>query len=540
MRSGTTKWLLTGAELLAPAAGAQAQSLDQAAVAYSHYRVADAQAQLAAVARSATDPGERARAYRELARIHWHLYGDTDRALALVHQANALGEGQCENASLLARILHEGDGDARLLTDADALIQECALPGDASPIRLAGASAALEAAAQIPLHRPSLDRAKILLDGLDEDARSSLAGASLRLQLSILLEDPAGALKAWKDYFWLPDDRDVPQALAAIYPSAAQQFAAALGPDADAQSRVALVDLLVRAGFAAAAERFGTAQRLGEVAGSHRRWLKASAYFSARKELEAVILQSNRVVAQGGQAVDLAAAVDRFRAALLAAVPGGSADAVLEAEYGLRGQLGNDDGYAGVHYGHVIQNERLQIEQYGHRANVNFVALDNMISNGFNSWFWDGRAARGGWTEADQTIVQIRPLYTTNPLAGWGLYSQGGGERGNGGRDENRSLTDAAAVRATGAVYMPALADRLEMQAVDQIGNRARAQAPGGDLRSAFLREYWRGALQGFIAHEGRRSTGCWFGALRCSMIPTWNIARSSQRSPSPTTPAWR
>ena len=52
------------------------------------------------------------------------------------------------------------------------------------------------------------------------------------------------------------------------------------------------------------------------------------------------------------------------------------------------------------------------------------------------------------------------------------------------------------------------LADRLSLQVADQVGRRARALAgPGGDLRRAFLAEYWRASFQQSIfLHEGRHA----------------------------------
>jgi hypothetical protein len=47
----------------------------------------------------------------------------------------------------------------------------------------------------------------------------------------------------------------------------------------------------------------------------------------------------------------------------------------------------------------------------------------------------------------------------------------------------------------------------LNLQAADQIGARVRSLSGSGDLRRAFLQEYWRASFQhSMVAHEGRHA----------------------------------
>jgi hypothetical protein len=495
--------------LLLCGCSAQARTFDEAVSAYAQNRVSEAEAAFRALAEAPNGAAsERARAYRELARISWHIDGDGPKALALIGKADALGEGRCGTAKLLARVLQEGDGDARLLEEAGALMQRCETPGQAAPIRMAAANAALDLSASgKPIKEAAFAQAKALVAGLDEEASGSLEGASLRLQLSLLEGDAQRALAAWKDYFWLID-RDVPQGLAGTYPAAAPVFEAALSAGADPVAKLTLVDLLVRAGFAVPARRFSEVHALDRVAGNHPLRKKAAAYFAAREALQAEVLQSNRKVARGGTAADLAAATGRMKEALLQAVgQAGKGDAALQQAYGIRGFVGDTDGFESVHYGHVVQNERLLIAQYGHQADAAFVTLDNMISNGFGTWLWDGRAATGGFAEADQTILQVRPEWTTGPLLAWRLFTGAADRKELIERQKELAAADESLVRGRGVAYLAGLADRLNLQAADQIGARVRALGGSGELRRAFLQEYWRASFQhSMVAHEGRHA----------------------------------
>jgi hypothetical protein len=180
----------------------------------------------------------------------------------------------------------------------------------------------------------------------------------------------------------------------------------------------------------------------------------------------------------------------------------------LRKAYGLSGQVGNTEGYASVHFGHVVQDERRTIEQYGHRAEVTFLSLDNMISNGFNSWLWDGTAAAGGWTAPGPLIVQVRPEWTSNPLSAWSLFSGGADRQRLLARQPSRAAADVAALKHVSVAYLPGLADRLKIQSAEQIGARAKQRAgAGGDLKRAFLAEYSRATFeQSILGHEGRHA----------------------------------
>jgi hypothetical protein len=194
---------------------------------------------------------------------------------------------------------------------------------------------------------------------------------------------------------------------------------------------------------------------------------------------------------------------------MLAAAAGETGDptAVVRKTYGLYGTVGDTSGFASVHLGHVIQDERRTIEQYGHSAEVGFLSLDHMLSNGYESWLWDGSAEAGGWAEAGPVIVQVRTAYAPGPLKAWRLATDERFRRELLDQQSEKSTTDLAALGKRDVAYLPGLSDRLRVQVADQVLARARAQSSGSDLRRAFLDEYWRASFQQSIfAHEGRHA----------------------------------
>ncbi|HEY0114978.1 MAG TPA: hypothetical protein VGB54_04595 [Allosphingosinicella sp.] len=489
-----------------------AQDLDQAREAYRANRVAEAEAMLAAIAANpATPPADRAASLRLAGRIAWRVDGDFGRARAALQAAALIDADACATATETARLLQEAQRAADLLAQADALAARCAEPGTGDRLLLEAAQAALDLAAAGGAQQArerALARAQSLFAAAGEEARRGLRGSAIDLQLALLRRDAPRALQAWRNYFWLRE-ADLPQGLVPRSGSATTAFTQGLARTARVDRKLALIDLLVRAGFAKEAERFAAAGRVANQAPAHPLWRRAAAYFAARRELEAALLAANRAIARGQTGGDAQALYERFTRQLLpVAGAAGDPKVVLRDAYGLYGTAGRTGGFPSIHLGHIVQNERRTVEQYGHRADVGFIAVDNMLANGFQSWLWDGSAAAGGWTEDGPVIVQVRPEYTSSPLRAWRVFQGGRARADLAARQAQRATADLAALSGRDAATLAGLADRLQLQVIDQIGTRARSLAGGGgDLRRSFLEEYWRATLQhSILVHEGRHA----------------------------------
>ncbi len=499
--------LCLAALLLAACSDPVPETIDGAMQAYGQNRVAEAERILRKIA---ADPGssalDKARAHRQLGRIAWLVDGDSGRALREIRAAGAGATERCAAAGLEARVLHEAQKADLLLSRLGPLLATCEQPDLADRIRLRAAAAGLDLAAAG--RREALDGAARLLAAVGAERRESLTGSAIALELALLQGDAPAALKAWKDYFWLTG-ADVPQGLAAAYPAATPVFEAGLNGGAGAAPRLRLVDLLVRAGFAQAAERFARLAGLDRAARADPLWGKAKAYFEARHTLETAVLKSNRRDARGGSAADLEELLDAALARLMiGARESGDTKAALLRAYSLYSKAGDTDGHDSLHLGHAIERGSWPVEQYGHRAQATFIALDNMVANGFNSWLWDGSAATGGWAEEGPVIVQIRPEFTSTPFTAWALFSDGPARTRLLDELEREEVADRAALAGGDVAYLPGLASRIRLQVADQVGRRAKAGLPpGGDLRRAFLAEYWRASFQqSMLVHEGRHA----------------------------------
>lgn len=171
----------------------------------------------------------------------------------------------------------------------------------------------------------------------------------------------------------------------------------------------------------------------------------------------------------------------------------------LESTYGTLINLGKTGDVEDLHAGHRVVDEQRTVEQYGRSATVEFIQLDTMISNGFESWSRDGTSQHGGWGSAAK-IVQVRPAYADGPARVWRRLTD----------PELRAKSDETIAKETAAdwaraaknpyAYLLGLARRMERDAV----LRMIARTPS---REAFLADYAKAMNESSIfAHEGRHA----------------------------------
>jgi hypothetical protein len=86
--------------------------------------------------------------------------------------------------------------------------------------------------------------------------------------------------------------------------------------------------------------------------------------------------------------------------------------------FGTYADLGVTAGFYDLHYGHAVLDRTETVEQYGRTARLRYVVLDEMASDGFQTWAWDGEAAHGGWAESE-TIYHVRPAAGDAALEAW-------------------------------------------------------------------------------------------------------------------------
>lgn len=495
-------------------ASASAASLDDAQSLYSRNQVAAAVKEYQAVA---TDPkadsNTRSIAERELGRIAWLIDGDAPTALKHIAAARTIGGPKaCGAADMLARVLHESRRNDEALQHETGLLAACDDPARKDAVRVRLIQARLDLAAAHP------DRSTTLLAQASAEAaqlsdEAGVEGARVRVETALLTNQAQSALRAWRDYFWL-DDSDAPQALQSL--GATAIFTKGLSAGATDDDRLRLADLLMRAGFSEQSRRYAVTHGLPGTASADPRWKKLQAYWHFRDAFDPLMLKINRGLAHGAKSdASLAAAAavlnpaakEQMGALMAAAGATGDPEAALKREYGLVGSVGTTSGYPSVHLGHLIEDRDETITQYGHTAKIHFMAIDNMIANGFESWLWDGGPMVGGWS-ANDIIVHVRPGYVQSPLRSFQLTHDTEARRKLLADQPKEAAEDIAKLKARPVATLEGLNDRLEMQYIDQIWAATRSKGGSdAEVRRNFLAEYSRANLdQSIIKHEGRHA----------------------------------
>lgn len=494
---------IAAALFLSASGTAVAASLSEAQDAYDNNKLPEAGRLFSAIA---ADPNasadDRANADIALARIAWLVDGNADAAL---RRLSAAGAEPCDAGIMKLRVLKEAKRDQETINSEPTLLNACPEPAKRDELRAHAIAARLDLA-----QTNAARRTRLLLDAaadahlLTPDAGAE--GARVRLELALMTNDAPAALAAWKDYFWL-DDNDAPQALTRF--DATRRFTRGLAKRATATDKLNLAELLMRAGFGEESRRYAEARGLPGAAARNPIWKRLSAYWTERDKLEVEVLRVNREFAHGQKDDHTleVAAKSAMGKLMKAAGASGDPQAALLKYYGLVGSVGMTNGYPSIHLGHVIENRDEQVTQYGHSAKIHFMAIDNMISNGFTSWLWDGSAMVGGW-QSNGTIIQVRPAYVSGPLNAYRLTQDGPEHEKVIARQAKRAADDVAQLRQRPVATLEGLNDRLRLQAADQVEKAARSKATNQqELRRLFLAEYSRATFNhSIMIHEGRHA----------------------------------
>ncbi|UCG50130.1 MAG: hypothetical protein JSU94_10140, partial [Phycisphaerales bacterium] len=171
----------------------------------------------------------------------------------------------------------------------------------------------------------------------------------------------------------------------------------------------------------------------------------------------------------------------------------------------LAGWSGNYRGYV-LQMGHCVVDESMTVEQYGYEADLRFVLLDTMVSNGYSSWFWDGELMIGGWA-IGSTIAQVRRGGLVQAFDFLRKMTDQREQDREKELIEKETALDELLAEENPYAFLPGLARRLRFNAAGRIYDSVKAQGyEGDDLCVAFVAECVRLHTESTIDHEGRHA----------------------------------
>ncbi len=504
--------------------GTSPGSVEAAETAYFRFDLAQASAIYEHVwaDRDSTDR-DRAKAGSQLARFAVLFEQDIGRARKLLSGAEEI-EGERVSALLtLARIEREHGDYARALAAAERAAASSGTPIERVEADTEFAWAVLESASAAIL-RGEVDKVdhELLSDAFGRirsvlDVRPGVLDPSLvGLELALILGKGSAVLDAWNSYFHVapgtvptgvlerpgltlarltPDwNGEMPaqgtrtelvQALAGSRMFRSAALLASLGHATDTPPDPGIRDILAYTDYLAAIDRITSAFYRASAAGAGD-----STRYRGDLEREAAALWPRLHWPQEPP---------QFSSSAFAAE--------LGRRFGTQIELKTANGHFGLHMGHRVIDEDYQVEQYGQKATLNFIALDLMVSNGYSSWFWDGRANVGGWAD-NPVITQIRPAYAGAGVENWERITDPKLRTEAEEEIARHAAMDLELARKDPAGYLPGLALRVGFEATERV--RAELEAgglEGADLRLAFIAEVERIDFESsIIAHEGRHA----------------------------------
>jgi len=504
--------IFTAALLGAASARAATPSLQAADETYFQMKVPESRALYAAILDDpAAAAADRAGASRGLARIQWLIDEDATAAKATLERGLATGADLCATLRLDVRVLRESGEPKAAAAVAAAHAADC--PGAALTDRLlidrGKAELAWARSAEGPARTAALAQARTTLAGLSKLGQLIPDATRLKLGVALMASDGAAALEAWRDFFWLTD-HNAPASYKADDAAVAALFRGALSARPRLADEVGLEALLVRGGFYEEARAFDAQRGLASRAAALPAYRTIAAYFEFRRRFDAATLAFNLAYARGrgdGKAYEKQVMQILAETATRLGKPGGDPLAALHDAFGIHGTMGETGGVQSVHAGHVVEDNQYAVDQFGRHGTMRFVSVDNMISNGYQSWLWDGLAATGGWS-SDQDIVQVRAGYTPGALETLASFDPEMVRR-NQALQAQADARDAEALKTKAVVFLPGLRLRLIRESRDQIAAKARAEAArtGQPYERTFLKTFWDAQVgHSIYIHEGRHA----------------------------------
>lgn len=507
----------------APSGEPSIQAADQ--VFYQHDIAGAAEIYRAVDADAGAEAGVRADAALRYAMIEWRFYERPEAARAALDGAMARG---AKVADLLA-----GRADLEIAGRRFAPAREAALrsllmsrtPAERTAARLRWAKAV---AGDPASDRSQLADAVSVLRRLVADDPGALEPSRFLLRAALRAGNGPAALEGWRSYYRVPPaGKPYPLLegaygeLEAILPgwqgtadaATTVRLVRAMGasrffeeaalvarlPGVTPEARARVSELLAYADFIKA---------VGGLADSYYRRTavgKTSPDDLDRPLLGLILASWENMSLPGKPPVPDTEGLDPNRVEQILAQIQPAVTHALAARYGTYVNVGETAGYHDLHMGHTVLDEKRTVEQYGHEAEVHLVLLDEMVSNGFESWAWAYRSQHGGWATPD-AIYQVRPAYADAPIKGWKRLTDPDARRDWDEEIARDAAGDDARAEADPDAYLPGLKGRLEREAEQSLRDRLAARGlSDGPLRTAFLRELEGAAQESSVfVHEGR------------------------------------
>lgn len=470
---------------------------------------------------------DRASAYRYLSRISWRIYQNTDEAIGFAQLATDLDPEDPVNAIVMAdALLAQGEG-GRAMAAVRPFVGQALSAEDRIAVAQALARAALSLTEGkrldeiTPDDRLALGEALSALAPIVADAPAPLDVSRLALAAAIRYQDGASVWQAWASYYHSPTGvsamADVHGA-AAILSTALPRWTPRSLSESD---RRAIASGLAQSFFFEEAALLLTDQRANADLATEPDFSAIIAMANFTSDLQDHVNEYYRSIAAANSNSNLFATLETYQyrrgrkalaqelwdaLGLEGPLDQAALGRTVGQQFGLYWGEAPTSGVYDLHAGFRVLDTTYTADQYGRQADVRYVVVGHMISNGYESWLWDGRQQHGGWATAD-TIYQVRPAYADDSLRQWNDLTDPAQRAEEEQTIAERTASDPEVLGDARVAYVPGLEDRLYWQGLNAMYDQIVSEVGEENARQAFIlafddavREY------SIFLHEGRHS----------------------------------
>ena len=378
---------------------------------------------------------------RSLARLAWKYHLEFDEALGWLEKAAERDVDLFQTWREQVRIeLRRGDFDAaRRAAEQATTVTNTKTERQAA--RAVLAAVVVEEATTLrldgrPTNQRLVDDALVDLKELVRAEPGDLGPSRLLVAAALLADDTGAVIEGWRSFYHVAPDSPAPNQVAEAGRTLERLMATWNGAESGAEARTAVVVALADSRFFVEAALVALDPRspTDDHARDDPTVRQIVAYARFCQRVEALSNEYYRQTILGMSAYgDFERGLEREAKTLWGSLvePGSSPptrgferalNQELGPRFGVDLMLERGSGHRNVKMGHRVIDETRVVEQYGHRAELRFVSLGSMVSNGFRSWAWNSGAQAGGWA-VNPKITQVRPAYASDPIRVWRLLT---------------------------------------------------------------------------------------------------------------------
>ncbi len=466
---------------------------------------------------------DRVKAGQTLMRIAWHIRRDLDAARTIIGKLEQLDHDVTESLVSFSNIQRANGDYTAAMTTADRARSKAESLFENNDADLAYAQAALQQAKQLifagkpeDLDAQQVNEALRRANSILETQQGRAAPALAALEAALILDRRQDALIAWRSFFHIRPGGAANSVLAQPEKTLARLLRGTQGSPEVIDYRILTVALAKSRLFHAAT--VVTAIYLSQELADDRKLSEMLAYRIYLDEIAEITNAFYRQAASGNadeagykralreEAMNLWPQL-HWKDAQAPDYTDQDFEDQISHRFGAEITYKRISGYYGLHMGHRVADEDILIAQYDESATLRFISLDTMVSNGYTSWFWDGRAAVGGWAD-NPMIIQVRSAYSDGGIRAWKSISDSKTSARIEREISERKLSDIELARKNPYTYLPGLDQRVRQRAYERLLRELEEEGlAGSSLQLTFIAEVERISLESsIIAHEGRHA----------------------------------